>query len=67
MGYIVTKNGFNVGDKIKLTKELKSIKGTFTEGSEVYIIGVGNRGYDIKDAEGNQMFECGWCIGVEVK
>ena len=37
-----------------------SCAGTFTRGTKVRIIGIGERGYDIADNEGHKMYECGW-------
>lgn len=58
MAYI--KNESKVGKTIILQNEHKSCAGTFEKGTEVKIIGMSERGYDIEDKYGNRMFECGW-------
>lgn len=49
-----------VGERVITTKKLESCAGYFEIGSEVTITGISERGYDIKDDEGNRMIECGW-------
>lgn len=49
-----------VGDWVITTRNHKSLAGTMIVGTKVKIIGVGERGYDIEDEEGNKVIECGW-------
>ena len=62
MGFI--KNWFpKVGERVITTRNLNNFAGYMEKGSEVTVIGIGERGYDIEDDEENQILECGWdCI-----
>lgn len=52
-----------VGEKVITTKNLSNFAGYMKKGSEVTVIGIGERGYSIEDDEGNKILECGWdCI-----
>lgn len=57
--YIKTES-HKIGDSVVTQVEHKSCAGTFTVGSIVSIIGIGERGYDIQDSSGNRMLEIGW-------
>ena len=64
--YNATKSNCNLlGRTIKLKKELRSCAGTFEKGSIVTVMGCGERGYEIEDAEGNRMIEVGFDIAEE--
>lgn len=58
----VTDKIYKVGDKAVLTKDHSNFMGTMKAGTEVTIIGEGYRGYDIEDAEGNKITECGYVL-----
>ena len=49
-----------VGDVVKLTRKIDLGYGYFQPGTIVTIIDKGERGYSIKDADGNVATECGW-------
>lgn len=60
MAYI-PNNSPKEGEWIRLKHEHKSLLGTFEAGTLVKITGTsGYRGYNIEDAFGNCMYECGW-------
>ena len=59
MAYI-KRNNFGVGDMVRTTEIHSSCAGYFEIGTIVKIIGISQRGYDIEDDDGNQMFECGF-------
>ena len=52
----------NIGDWVVTKKIHCSCAGYFEVGTEVQIIGVSIRGYDIKDCQGNIVREIGWEI-----
>lgn len=60
MAYVKTCNGFEKGQKVKTLRKFESCAGYFEVGSIVTIIGVGPRGYDIEDDNGNKIVECGF-------
>lgn len=62
MGFIKNKNGYEIGERTKTTVIHGSFAGYFEIGSEVTVIGISDRGYDIKDDEGNKVLEIGWKI-----
>ena len=62
MAYIKHKNGYDIGEKTKTTVIHDSCAGYFEIGTEVTVIGVSERGYDIQDDEGNRVEEIGWTI-----
>lgn len=62
MAYIKYKKQYEVGDRVKTTLIHESLGGYFEVGTEVTIIGISERGYDIKDDEGNCVMEIGWII-----
>lgn len=66
MGYTQTiANSLQVGDKVKLTREVETISGKFSEGTIVTITHKSQKGYDFEDAEGNIACEVGFDIGVK--
>jgi hypothetical protein len=52
----------NVGDWVTAKRTHTNSAGTMEVGTEVKIIGVGVRGYDIVDVEDNVVCEIGWEI-----
>lgn len=50
----------NIGDKVVLDRDFKSLSGTFTKGSIVTITDICRRGYAFEDSIGNRMIECGF-------
>jgi hypothetical protein len=48
-----------VGDKIQLTKDVKTMSGTFTKGHVLACISIGERGHDFEDINGNKLLETG--------
>ena len=59
MAFIKNKTP-NIGDWVTTTRTYTNCAGTMVVGTEVKIIGVGMRGYDIEDDEGNIVREIGW-------
>ncbi len=51
-----------VGSKVTTTVIHTNFEGYMEVGTEVTVIGISRRGYDIEDAEGNQVLEIGWKI-----
>lgn len=49
-----------IGDWVITKRTHTNFAGTMDVGTEVKIIGVGIRGYDIEDDEGNVVREIGW-------
>lgn len=47
-----------VGSRIKLSKNIEMFDCTYTKGHEFNVVGVGLRGFDIEDDDGNKMSEC---------
>jgi hypothetical protein len=44
-----------------LKKDVSTMSGTITKGSQVQIVGIGDRGYEIKDIDSGVVFiECGY-------
>ena len=58
--FVKNNYGFEKGDRVVLTEDISSLEGTMKAGSIVTITGIGERGYDIQDNEGNRVTECGW-------
>jgi hypothetical protein len=55
MTFISTK--IEVGDKVKSNNTLKICNGFFTKGHEFIVIGIGERGFDLQDEDGNRIGE----------
>ena len=62
MAFIRTHKEPEIGDRVKTTKMHKLEYGYFEVGTEVTVVGISERGYDIVDDEGNRMQEIGWTI-----
>lgn len=62
MAYIKYKNQYEVGERVQTTVIHESCAGFFEKGTPVTVIGISERGYDIKDDEGNYVTEIGWVI-----
>lgn len=56
----IKNNTPDIGDWLITKKTHTNFDGTMEVGTEVKIIGVGIRGYDIEDAGGNIVREIGW-------
>ena len=52
-------DGLLEGDTIELTRNMKVFGGTFTKGHRFLCIGIGDRGPDFEDDDGNCMLETG--------
>ena len=61
MAYVKYKT-IEIGDKVKTKMTHSDFVGYFEVGTVVEVIGISERGYDIKDSEGNKMLEIGWEI-----
>ena len=53
---------YKIGDKVVTEKEHFSMSGAFPIGTEVTVIDVSYRGYDIQNANGERIIEIGWEI-----
>lgn len=62
MAFIKTTKGLKIGDRVKTTVEHSNFEGYMEIGTEVTITDIGERGYSIKDDEGNEITEIGWII-----
>lgn len=62
MAFVRTHKEPEIGDRVKTTKIHKLEYGYFEVGTEVTVVGISERGYDIVDDEGNKMTEIGWTI-----
>jgi len=62
MAYIKHKNRYEIGERTKTTILHDSCAGFFEIGTEVTVTGIGPRGYDIEDDDGNRIIEIGWVI-----
>lgn len=51
-----------IGDTVQTTVIHKSSAGYFEIGTIVTVIGIGDRGYDIQDKDGNRIIEIGRTI-----
>jgi len=61
MTWIPNGNSIDIGDEVRLTRDIKTISGTMKAGTVVTCIGAdGYRGYDFKDSEGHRIIECGF-------
>lgn len=66
MAFIKANNQFDIGTKIRLSRNIESMSGTLLKGTLVTITGKTPRGYNIEDSEGHRMYECGWDIGTKI-
>ena len=57
---VFKRSGFEIGDRVRLTRDCEVIKGTFTTGHEFKIVGVTERGYDLIDDNGEELIEIGF-------
>lgn len=62
MAWIERKSNYEVGDKTATTRIIGNFSGYFEVGTEVTIVGISERGYDIQDNEGHKIIECGWLL-----
>ena len=51
-----------LGDTVQTTVIHESMAGYFEIGTIVTVVGIGDRGYDIQDKNGNRITEIGWII-----
>jgi hypothetical protein len=58
----IRKRTPEIGDWVITKRTHTNSAGTMDVGTEVKVIGVGIRGYDIEDDEGNVVCEIGWEI-----
>ena len=56
----VKNNHIETGDWVYTTRKVDSVCGYFEKGTKVRIIGIGNRGYDLRDEYGNEIIETGF-------
>lgn len=54
-----TPNTSNVGKRVVLLEDVSTLRGTFSKGHEMTIIGETSRGWDLEDADGNRILEAG--------
>lgn len=62
MAFVKNKPTYHIGDVVRTTKIHRIADGYFEKDTVVTIIGYSERGYDIRDDEGNTMYEVGWVI-----
>ena len=63
MAFVSKNTRPKIGDKVITKKKHESMSGIFEVGSEVEVYDIcEDRGYAIKDEEGNKMCEIGWTI-----
>lgn len=60
MAYIKHHNGFKIGDTVVTKRKVDSCAGYFERGTQVKIVGVSERGYDLQDEYGNRVIEAGF-------
>lgn len=60
--FIPVKNACKVGDRVRLTRDVDVIMGTFTKGHEFTVTFIGERGPDLIDDDGNSLTEMGLCL-----
>lgn len=63
--FIPNENIIKVGDRVRLTHNVKTLSGTFTRGHEFNVIGDGERGFDLQDDESRKILECGPFVTLE--
>lgn len=66
MAFIKANNQFDIGTKIRLSRNIESMSGTLLKDTIVTITGKTPHGYNIEDSEGHRMYECGWNIGTKI-
>ncbi len=59
MTFVRTHKSPEIGDRVKTTIEHSNFAGYMEIGTEVTITNIGERGYSIKDDEGNEITEIG--------
>ena len=52
-------NQSKVGKRVVLLEDVSTLRGTFSKGHEMTIIGETSRGWDLEDAYGNRILEAG--------
>jgi hypothetical protein len=57
MAFIPKKDSMKVGDWVQLTANIEVMSGTFTRGTQMLIVSEGERGFDLRDREGNYLRE----------
>lgn len=57
--FIPRKDILKEGDRVRLTRDVTVISGTYTKGHELECIGLGERGYNFQDDQRNQLLETG--------
>lgn len=63
MAFVFKSNRLKIGDRVITKKKHESMSGIFEIGSEVEVYDIcEDRGYAVKDKEGNKMCEIGWII-----
>lgn len=74
MAYVKTvpkymlKAKFRVGDHVVTKKKVRCQDGYFEKGTRVKVVGISPLGYNLEDAQGNEIRECGFrCIEWEEK
>lgn len=60
MAYVKYKNEYEVGDWAYTKRKIDTFGGYFEKGTEVKVIGVSERGYDLEDKDGNRIIETGF-------
>lgn len=53
----IPKNKFEIGSRVRLTKDVEVLSGTFTKGHEFTLTFYSHRGWDMIDDEGRKLLE----------
>lgn len=56
----IARNTLGVGDRVRSTKAINVMGGTFTAGHEFTIVGESERGWDLRDDDGREVIEVGY-------
>jgi len=54
---VFKRSTISLGDMVKITVEIETFGGTFTDGHEFRVVGTNDRGYDLEDNDGNRCGE----------
>lgn len=57
--FIPNNHGRNVGDRVRITSDVKVLRGTYTAGHRFTVVSRGPRGLDLVDDDGNKLLETG--------
>lgn len=64
--FIASKSPIKQGDRVRSTKEFRTMAGTFTAGHVFTVVGETERGWMLQDDDGNGLNDAGWSHFVKV-